>query len=243
MSQMKLNLSKTEFKAYLECPFKFYLIKDLNQGKAYGPRGRRDYSNFSPESKRGMKWHYWFMDFYKNHTKRIIENQPPPTGEKVDENRIIKQFHKVEVKRYNENPEYWLPAEIEWYIQNESCRGIIDRVDQLNKDGNCRVVEYKATKGSYDEQEALFYACLLTNELPIIDDEKILRQVAEIAIYYYDSGEFWRKEITQEDLTKFEQFLQLTREKMLAPNWLKKENCSLRDTFCVYRDVCKLILL
>ena len=237
------NLSKTEFKAYLKCPFKFYLIKDLNQGKAYGPRGRRDYSNFSPESKRGMKWHYWFMDFYKNHSKRIIENQPPPTGEKVADNRIINQFHKVEVKRYNENPEYWLPVETEWYLQNESCRGIIERVDQLNKDGNCQVVEYKATKGSYDKQEVLFYACLLANELPIIDGERTLRQVTEIAIYYYETGEFWRKEITQENLTKFEQFLQMTREEMLAPNWIKKENCSPRDTNCMYRDVCEVISL
>jgi len=104
-------------------------------------------------------------------------------------------------------------------------------------------VEYKATKGAYDEQEALFYAYLLANELPIIDSERALRQVAEIAIYYYESGEFWRKEITQENLTKFEQFLQMTREEMLTPNWVKKENCSPRDTNCMYRDACEVILL
>ena len=237
------NISKTEFKAYLECPFKFYLIKDLNQGKPYGPRGRRDYSGFSPEAQRGMKWHYWFMDFHENHSKMIIEELPPPTTEKADDNRIIKLFYEVEVERYKKNPNFWLPVKTEWYLQNELYRGQIDRVDQLDKEGRCRVVEYKPTKKQFDEQEVLFYAKLLADELSIVDDNMKLLEVTEVAIYYYETGEFWRKKITQEDLTKFEQFLLTVREEMLTPNWVKKENCYPRKTNCVYRDACEVILL
>ena len=237
------NISKTEFKAYLECPFKFYLIKDLNQGKPFGPRGRRDYSGFSPEAQRGMKWHYWFMDFHKNHSKRIIEELPSPTTEKADDNRIIKLFYEVEVERYKKNPDYWFPVKTEWYLQNDLYRGQIDRVDQLNKEGRCRVVEYKPTRKQFDEQEVLFYAKLLADELTIVENNMKLLEVTEVAIYYYETGEFWRKEISQEDFIKFEQFLLMIREEMLIPNWVKKENCYPRETNCVYRDACEVILL
>lgn len=240
---LAFNLSKTEFKAYLECPFKFYLVKDLNQRKPYGPRGRRDYSKFSPESQRGMKWHYWFMDFHKTYSERICDELPPPKGETKDENRIIRLFYEAEKVRYDQNPDYWSPVETEWYLQNDSYRGIIDRVDQLDDNGNCRIVEYKAIKGLFDEKEVLFYANLLSDELPIIDNEKTLQQVTEVAVYYYELGEYWCKEITQEDLLELEQFLQTVRKEILSPNWVKKKNCSQRETHCIFRDACEVILL
>ena len=242
-NSFSFNMSKTEFKAYLECPFKFYLVKDLNQGKLFGPRGRRDYSKFSPESQRGMKWHYWFMDFHKTYSERISEGLPPPKGETEDETRIIRLFYKAEKERYKQNTNYWLPVETEWYLQNDSYRGIIDRVDQLNEEGNCRIVEYKATKKQFDEQEVLFYAKLLADELPIIDNDKTLQQVTEIAVYYYESGEYWFKEIIQEDLLRLEQLLLDIRKDILSPNCVKKGNCSPRETHCIFRDVCEVILL
>ncbi len=237
------NISKTEFKAYLECPFKFYLIKDLNQGKPLGPRGRRDYSKFSPESQRGMRWHYWFMDFHKKNSERIIKGLPPPTTEKAEDNRIIKSFYEVEAERYKQNPDYWLPVKTEWYLQNELYRGQIDRVDQLDKEGKCRVLDYKPKRQPFDEQEMIFYAKLLADELPIIDGKGGLWEVVEVATYYYETGEFWRKEITKNDVTKFEQFLLTVKEEIQSPNWIKRENCSPRDTYCIYRDACEVIIL
>ncbi|NHJ40776.1 MAG: PD-(D/E)XK nuclease family protein, partial [Asgard group archaeon] len=119
----------------------------------------------------------------------------------------------------------------------------LDRVDLLNKEGDCRIVEYKGRKGIYDELEVLFYANLLSNELPFYDDNQLIRKVIEIAVYYYKIGEFWRKKIKKSDLSEFEQFLISVREEMMKPNWVKKDGCSPMNTHCIYRDICELLLM
>jgi hypothetical protein len=206
-----------------------------------GPRGKRDYSKFSKEAQVGMKWHCWLMDFYSNYTESIVLNQPPPKGEANEDNRIINLFYQHELTRYKLNPDYWLPFKVEWYIQNDLYRGTIDRVDILNKDGDCRVVEYKRRKRVYDEQELLFYAFLLTKELPYYQDNQLIRNVTEIAVYYYQTGEFWSKNITKTDLAVFEKFLGLVRNEIMEPNWVKKNGCNQENTYCIYREVCELI--
>jgi hypothetical protein len=239
----ELNISKTEFKAYLECPFKFYMIKDLNQNQPPGPRGRRDYSRFSKESQEGMKWHYWFMDFFSNYAERIMLDQPPSEGETAEDTKIINLFYQQELVRYKQNPQNWLPFKVEWYLQNEIYRGTIDRVDMLNKAGDCRIVEYKRRKGVYDEQEVLFYAYLLTKDLPVYENNQLIRKVTEVAVYYYQTGELWSKKIAEADLAVLEKFLVVVREEIMTPNWVKKDECSPRNTHCIYREVCERILL
>ena len=221
----------------------FYLIKDLNKEKPFGPRGRRDYSDFPPEAQRGMWWHYWFMDFYEKYADWIREERSPPKAKKPEEQRIINLFYKMENQRYLLNPENWLPVRTEWYLENEYYRGQIDRVDQLDEEGNCRIVEYKAKRKDLDEQEALFYTKLLTDELPIIDKTITLRKVTEIAVYYYETGEFWQKQITRKDVENLEQLLERMREEIFQPNIVKRKNCSPGEIRCKYREICERIFV
>ena len=65
----KLNISKTEFTAYLECPLKFYLMKQQNLDPAEGPQSRRDYSHFSKSLGDGLHSHQRLYDFFDEHAQ------------------------------------------------------------------------------------------------------------------------------------------------------------------------------
>ena len=187
------NLSKTEFIAYLECPLKFYIIKSMNQGMSYGPRGERDYSDFSGESIEGMFWHEWFEVFHNNFYEDISNNKPTPKGRNSRETKIKKMFYEKELERYNKQPEFWHPLATELYLESEWTRGEIDRIDQLNDQGNCLLIEYKKKKSEFDEQELLFYACLINQIGGVIDEGDFPIKITEIEVYYYLTGETIRK--------------------------------------------------
>ncbi|MFX1538448.1 MAG: PD-(D/E)XK nuclease family protein [Promethearchaeota archaeon] len=237
------NLSKTEFKAYLECPLKFYLIKSQNYNLPLGPRGRRDYSQFSSEKQEGMYWHYWFMDFYKTYKEDIKTGAPAPTDELPHKTFIMTAFYQLELKRFRDNPHFWCPLATELYLQSEYYRGTLDRIDLLNTQGDSRVVEYKARPGVFDRDELLFYALLLSQKLA---DEELLQSVTavkEIAVYYYRLGEFQAERITLKDLQLFEQRLQTIIEEIFQPNWVRKEGCDGHNKDCSYSCICKNIPL
>ena len=235
------NLSKTEFVAYLECPLKFYLIKSANQGETFGPRGERDYSSFPAAIKEGMKWHAWFERFHENYYARISAGKPPLVTWDSKEARICKLFYEHELKRFQEEPEYWHPLATELYLQTDSFRGTIDRIDQLNARGDCCIIEYKKEKGLFDEQELLFYATLLAE----IDKETIGLQaetrVKAIGMYYYSTGEFLTREVTEEEIRTFRSYLVNLKVEMLQRNWRKKEHCDEQPKQCLYYPICKRI--
>lgn len=235
------NLNKTEFIAYLDCPLKFYIIKSLNLGILYGSRGDRDYSEFSDESKEGMFWHEWFEEFHDNYFDDINNNQPAPKGETQKETKIMKTFYEKELKQYQKQPEFWHPIATERYLESELLRGEIDRIDQLNEQGDCLLIEYKMSKKQFDEQELLFYACLINQVEGIIDENVFSIRITEIELYYYLTGETIRRKLLEDEVANFENYLKSIREEIFLPNWVRREECDMYNTKCKFKRICKFI--
>jgi len=235
------NLSKTEFIAYLECPLKFYIIKSMNQGMAYGPRGERDYSEFPEDSNDGMFWHSWFEVFHDKYFEDISNNKSAPKGKNPRETRIMRRFYERELERYQHQPEFWHPLATELYLKSERIRGEIDRIDQLNDKGECLLIEYKKKKSVFDEQELLFYACLINQIGGVIDERDFPIRITEIEVYYYLTGETIRRKILEDELASFEHYLKSIKEEIFIPNWIRKENCDMLNSKCKFKRVCKCI--
>jgi len=235
------NLSKTEFIAYLECPMKFYIIKSMNYGISYGSRGERDYSSHRKEAREGMEWHERFEKFHDLYFEDIRNNEPAPKMKKVKDTRILKMFYEKELERYKQQPQYWFPLVTEQYLETEFFRGEIDNINQLNDQRDCLLTEYKRNKKPYDEQELLFYACLIKqlNGRILEDDEQIT--ITEIELYYFLTGETIRRRITEKELAAFENYMKAIRKEMLAPNWTRKEDCLVLHSHCKYARICHCI--
>ncbi len=234
------NLSKTEFVAYLECPFQFYLLKELHKSKGQSKEtiAYTDYEWFLQD---GIKKHLWFQFFYKKYGSDIQNNLYPQMN---DEDRNVswkKAFLDFEVRRYQQAPDFWEPLAVELYLRNESLCGKIDRIDRVDKQGHCRVVEYKSLPGEFDEEELLFYSFLLTNQLPIQELPNIT-EVSEICVYYYTSREYYTAKVTADILASFNDHLEEIRIKMVNPNLIKKKkDCDIATTRCLYREICQRI--
>jgi len=235
------NLSKSEFVAYLECPLKFYIIKSMNQGMPYGSRGERDYSSHPDEAKEGMEWHARFEKFHDRYFDDIRDNEPAPKLKTIRDTKIMKLFYEKEQERYKQQPEFWFPVIIEQYLESDLFRGEFDRINQLNDQRDCLLIEYKRNKKQFDEQELLFYACLI-NQVGgrIIEGEEPIR-ITEAELYYYLTGETKRRKITDEELTAFNSYVKAVREEMLQPNWVRKEGCRVLHSECKYAQVCHRI--
>lgn len=220
----------------------FYIIKDMNQGIPYGPRGKRDYSSFPKHIQRGIKWHKWFENYYTEYSHCVRQNLPPPKGDSIEDDQIIAMFHRLELERYHTNPDLWFPLARELYTQSDFYRGTIDRLDLLNLNGDCRIVDYKSAPKLFDNQEMMFYAYLITQELDTLKKDYPITSVKEVSNYYYATGEFRVRAITPDDLATFEQFLQSIRDEIMEPNWLRKEDCNQLDINCLYKPICSRIL-
>lgn len=236
-----LNLSKTEFIAYLDCPLKYYIIKSLNQGMPYGARGGRDYSEFPEESKDGMFWHEWFELFHDDYFEDIVNDHPAPQGENPRETRIMKMFYEKERERFTKQPSFWFPKAKEHYLESEWLRGEVDRIDQLNEQGDCLLIEYKRNKKQFDEQELLFYACLVNQLEGIICEEDLPIIIREIELYYYQTGETIRRRLLDNEILNFENYMKSIREEIFLPNWVRKEECDMYNTKCKFKRICKFI--
>jgi hypothetical protein len=235
------NLSKTEFIAYLECPMKFYIIKSMNYGLPFGSRGERDYSSHPEEAQESMWWHEYFEKFHDLYFDDIRENEPAPKMKTEKDTRILKMFYEKEQERYKQQPHYWFPLVTEQYLETEHFRGELDRINQLNERRECLLLEYKRNKKPYDEQELLFYACLIKQlNGQILEDEEPIN-ITEIELYYFLTGETMRKKITDKELTAFEDYMQAIRKEMLTPNWVRKEDCLVLHSNCKYARICHCI--
>lgn len=232
-------LNKTEFVAYLECPFKFYLLKELQKSKGEG--NEVDHSHYESFLREGIKKHLWLQHFYKNYGTAIRKNLSPPLSEEDKDVPWKKAFLDFEVKRYQQVLEFWEPLAVELFLRNDSLCGKIDRIDQVDEYGRCRVVEYKSLPGKFDEEELLFYSFLLSNLLPFPELSNIT-EVSEIAVYYYKNAEYYSAQLTTDSLSSFSDYLEEIRDKMLDPYLIrKKKACDFTTTRCLYREICQRI--
>jgi len=195
MLEMDFRLSKTEFVAYLKCPLLFYLTRELNKKSSSLPR--IDPSDYEIFLQNGIAKHRWLQFFYQKYATNIQKGVYPKLPEKDINEFWKKQFIEFEINRYNNDPEFWEPLAIELYLSSGEYCGKIDRIDGLNEEGQCRIVEYKSLPKEFDEEELLFYSVLLTDLLPVEELPNITK-VSEIGIYYYTSGEFFRAKVTPE---------------------------------------------
>lgn len=141
MLEKDFTLNKTEFVAYLKCPFLFYLTRELYKKSNSLPRiNINDYESFLQN---GIKKHRWLRFFYKKYATDILNGIYPALPINERNETWKKQFIEFEINRYNSNPIFWKPAAVELYLSNSKYSGKIDRIDVINEDGHCRIVEYK----------------------------------------------------------------------------------------------------
>jgi len=237
--ERNLNLSKTEFIAYLKCPFKFHIIKDLNS--QIDQSMKIDYFDYEPNLADGIKRHLWFQNFYEKFGEDIQNNIYLLLSESDKNEEWKKKFIKYEINRYKQTPAYWEPVAVELFLKNPLYRGQIDRIDQLDAQGHCRIVEYKPYPKEFDEEELIFYSVLLTSELPHQNLPNITK-VNEIGVYYYFTGEFVIAKVSHETIQAFEMYMENIRKEILNANLIKKKmDCEVSITDCLYRDICQRI--
>ncbi len=233
-------LSKTEFIAYLECPFQFYLLKELHKSKGQS-KGTLDHTGYERFLQEGIEKHLWLQFFYKKYGANIQNSLYPQMNSKDRSVPWKKAFLDFEVRRYQQTPDFWEPLAVELYLRNESLCGKIDRIDQVDEYGRCRVVEYKSLPGEFDEEELLFYSFLLSNLLPIPELPNIT-EVSEIAVYYYKNAEYYSALLTPDSLLSFSDYLERIRVKMLDPYLIRKNKaCDFTTTRCLHHEICQRI--
>ena len=180
-------------------------------------------------------------DIYKKYGTDIQNNL---NSQMSAEDRTVpwkKAFLDFEVRRYQQAPDFWEPLAVELYLRNDSLCGKIDRIDQVDKQGHCRVVEYKSLPGEFDEEELLFYSFLLTTQLPT-QELLGITNVSEIGVYYYTSKEYFTAQVTADILASFSDHLEEIRAKMMNPHLIKKKKgCDFATTKCLYREICQRI--
>jgi len=213
----------------------------MNQGMPYGSRGERDYSNFHEDSQDGMWWHTWFKVFHEDYFEEIMNEEPAPIDIDPEKTRIIKMFYQKEQERYKKQPEFWKPLVIEIYLESEKYRGEIDRIDQLNDQGDCLLKEYKRNKHDFDEQQLLFYACLINQLKGEFNGINFPVKITEIEVYYYQTGETIRRKLLESEITNFDNYLKSVIDEIYTPNWVKREDCDMMSSNCKFRKICKCI--
>ena len=237
--QKDFTLSKTEFIAYLTCPFQFYIMKDLNKQSGFSLRS--NFSDYEPSLREGLENHSWLQMFHQTHGTDIQSNTYPKLKDEEKNCPWKMDFVDFEIKRFKQVPDFWNPVEVELYLQNDSLCGKIDRIDRVNNQGHCRIVEYKSYPNQFDEEELLFYAVLLRNQLPLHELPNV-KEVSELGIYYYKINEYYNAQITTEIINSFEEHIKIIRLEMLNPQSIKKKKeCHFNTAKCLYRDICQRI--
>lgn len=239
MLEKDFILSKTEFVAYLKCPFQFYLLKEL-----YKPTGHKRGNNYSDYEQflfEGLQNHLWLQNFYQKYSAEILDNTHPLLTESDKNNSWKRAFIDFEVNRFRLELDFWEPVAVELYLRNDSLCGTIDRIDLLNAKGDCRIVEYKPYSSKYDEEELLFYAVLLTNHLPY-EELPTIAKVTELGIYYYKAKEYYKAQLTAEIIDSFAEYLKSLKIEMVFPYSIKKKKtCDFSLAKCLYRETCQRI--
>ena len=214
-------------------------MKDLN--KQTGNVLRYDFSDYEPVLREGIENHNWLQFFHQTHGSDIKNNVYPKLEDEDKKCPWKIDFVDFEIKRFKKDPEFWEPLVVEYYLQNDFLCGKIDRIDRVDEQGHCRIVEYKSYPNQKDEEELLFYAVLLKNQLPLHEFSNI-KEVSELGIYYYKLNEYYKANITSEILNSFEENIKVIRKEMLDPQSIKKKkNCNFANSRCLFRDICQRI--
>ena len=152
-------------------------------------------------------------------------------------------FFDYELERYQKSRKFWYPLTVEQYLESDQYRGIIDRIDQIDETGACRIIEYKSHPKEFDYEEMMFYALLFTQKKVELEFLPKNSHLEEIAIYYYKSGNWWNKKIKQREIIEFENYLEKIKSEILKPNWVRSSSCDLQTTSCAFKEACLVILL
>ena len=231
---LTFNLSKTEFVSYLDCPLKFYLLKQQNLHTKQGPRANSSSKFYRNPTRRGIRIHKDLKDFFETYGDKLQTRTPPPDNVLFDP--VLKLFWEQEAHRLEIDEENWLPLALETYIVTPTIRGIIDRIDIIDTH-SIRLVEYKSSPGgSFLNEELLFYA-LLVSESEVFQ-QNYNKVVTQGAVYYYDTGDWLTRDISEGDILDFKEYLDSLREEMLSGNWVKRFNCEYQRANCFFATVC-----
>lgn len=238
----EINLSKTEYLYYLECPQKFRLHRILNPipYKTTFMNTKRSTSNYvlrncSEDDLNGIIKHSFFETFHKKYWNRITEPEPP---KEIASNQIKLLFWLYQQRKYFEDTDYWIPVQTELRLMTERQRGIIDCVELCKNKIGLRIIDYKSEPHQSDKLALVFYANLL-NAFRAENKEydEFLYDVVEIGCYYYESGIMMMFELKVDELFSFqESYQQILSE-------ISQEKFPLIETSCWncrLTDVCKI---
>lgn len=191
----------------------------------------------SGKEQEAILWKQWFKSFHSIYHNCIQFNDNP--FQRGKENTAAKLFYEFEAKRYRENPKFWFPVMHDCFIQNDYYSGKIDRVDQLNEKGDCRVIQYIEENNETIAQELLFSAVLLSHEKERLEWFPEQGQISEIAAYNIFTGEFQAEKISERDIIFYESKLYETIKAILRPTMKKKINCENSVSQCPFKEICK----
>ncbi|MFA5133151.1 MAG: PD-(D/E)XK nuclease family protein [Candidatus Paceibacterota bacterium] len=157
----KLYIRKSMLETYKFCPMKFkkeYLLGHNNSANYQMIVGTR-FHEFAE----------WFFDIYSGIEPDRWE-ELVPSAFLPEEQEWAAWFIQEEYKRYNKNPEVFMPLMREMkIIDDDLClSGTFDRVDKLDTQDTLAIVEYKTGK-SYNEESIMrqlaFYKLLWDNNV------------------------------------------------------------------------------
>ncbi len=238
----EINLSKTEYLYYLECPQKFRLHRLLNPvpyKSAFMNTKRSNSSYFLRRylngSLDGIINHAFFETFHTEYRNRITESIPP---EDIASNPIKSRYWDYQQKKYFEKAEHWAPMHTELQLMSERQRGIIDCVEVCEDKEGLRIIDYKSKPHQSDKIALVFYANLFnTFRAENKEYDEFLYDVVEIGCYYYKSGIERIFELKVDDLLFFqEDFQRILAEISQEKFPLIKTSC----WNCRLTDVCKI---
>jgi len=158
------SLSPTSIKAYLACPYRFYLrhvermeAQDFEQreqdARGFGSLVHRVLEAFgNNEKKRNSTSSDAIYKFLSDELKRQVEldfGAQPPLPLRVQQQIIERRLHHVAVVQARERAEGWEIIEVERCFEKSLdgmlIRGCIDRVEKNSETGAVRVLDYKTS--------------------------------------------------------------------------------------------------
>ncbi|MFW9923217.1 MAG: PD-(D/E)XK nuclease family protein [Candidatus Thorarchaeota archaeon] len=237
--EYELNLSKTEYLYYLQCPRKFHIHRILNplSDKMAFLNSKRTTSsyflrNYDEKKIRGIIDHSFFETFHRRYYDKITDPEPP---EEIASNQIKLLFWKYQQKKYLANPDYWIPYKTELRLMTEKQRGIIDSLELCSDGKGLRIIDYKSKPHKNDKLSLIFYANLF-NAFRIENKEIDLLsfRIKEIGCYYYEISEEIIYNMKQIELIQFQDSL----NKILLNISKEKFPSDSKCIRCKYFDIC-----
>ncbi|NHJ86898.1 MAG: PD-(D/E)XK nuclease family protein, partial [Asgard group archaeon] len=223
------------------CSQKFRIHRILNPlpSKAAFMKKRRSRTSyfirdFGDKNLQGIIDHTFFETFHREYWQRITEPEPP---DEITSNEIKLLFWLHQQKRFETDPDYWMPFCNELRLMTKRQRGSIDCLEMCVNGEGIRLIDYKAKPHTNDRLELIFYANLFNDyRLENEENDAFVYDIIEIGCYYYELGYDIICKITEQELVNFSDELKIIFENISK----EKFDFDCYNQNCIYADICKI---